>query len=156
MDPELHKIVITAIIYNDGQEFLITKRSMGEEQWPGRWSVPGGKLSKEDYVHTPLTHKNQWYYALTDTLKREVKEEVGLTVGKPEYLLDLIFLRKSGIPTVVLSFFAEYLGGDVRLDDEHSEYAWVRAEDLSNYDLIEGVDHEIKLVDEILRKRKNT
>src|SRR4051812_11254678 len=103
-DKELHKIAITAIIYNDEGKYLITKRAMHEEHFPGRWTVPGGKLSTDDYTNLPLTHHdrhaNQWYFALTNALKREVKEEVNLEIEKPEYLLDLTFIKASGTPVL--------------------------------------------------------
>ena len=47
-DPEkAHYVVATGIIVKDGK-FLIAKRSEKEKRWPGRWTVPGGKLEKKD------------------------------------------------------------------------------------------------------------
>ncbi len=152
-DKELHKVAITAIVYKLDRTFLITKRSAEEEHFPGRWTVPGGKLSTDDYINTPLTHKNQWYYALTNTLKREVMEEVGLEIDKPEYLLDLTFIKGGKTPVLVLSYFAQYLGGEVVLGEDATEFAWISRDEIPKYDLIEGIDHEIKLVDDILKQR---
>ena len=153
-DKELHRIAITAIIHKDGK-FLITKRSMHKKHFPGQWTVPGGGLNVDDYMHLPTKGgENQWYYSLTNGLMREVKEEVGVEIGKPEYLLDLTFIKGDGIPVLVLSYFAEYLSGEVVLDEDATEYAWVGVEDLKNYEFIKGIDHEIKLTDEILKKRK--
>lgn len=157
-DKELHRVATTAIIYNAEGKFLITKRAMHKKHFPGRWTVPGGGLSTDDYTSLPRTHEgdNQWYYSVTNALKREVKEEVGLEIGKPEYLLDLTFIKGDGVPVLVLSYFAEYLSGVVTLDEDATEYKWVSVVDLKNYDLIEGIDHEIEMVDEILKKRKNS
>lgn len=155
-DKELHRVATTAIIYNAEGKFLITKRAMHKKHFPGRWTVPGGGLSTDDYTNLPRTHigDNQWYYSVTNALKREVKEEVGLEIDKPEYLLDLTFIKGDGVPVLVLSYYAEYLSGDVVLDEDATEYKWVSVDELKNYDLIEGIDHEIELVDEILKKRK--
>ena len=153
IDNELHKIAITAVIYKPDRTYLVTKRASHEDHFPGKWTVPGGKLSTDDYINTPLTHKNQWYYALTNTLKREVLEEVGLEIGKPEYLLDLIFIKGGKTPVLVLSYFAEYIGGEVKLNEDATKFAWISADEIHKYDLIEGIDHEIRLVDEILKNR---
>ncbi len=153
-DKELHRIVTTVIIYNDEGKFLITKRSPQKKRFPNKWTVPGGGLNTDDYVSTPESHPGQWYYSLTNTLRREVKEEVGLEIGKPEYLLDLTLIQGDTTPVLVLSYFAEYVSGEVKLDEDSVEFAWISINDISKHDLIDGVDHELKLVDEILRARQ--
>ena len=153
---ELHRIVLTAIIYNDKGQFLITKRSKKQKAFPGQWTVAGGGLEAEDYKDTkPTTSAGQWYYALENTLKREVKEEVNLEIGKPQYLLDLIFIRPDGIPVVVLSYYAPYESGEVALEEGEladTDFAWVTYEEAKDYDLIDGILEEIKMVDDILKK----
>ncbi len=157
-DKELHRVATTAIIYNNEGKFLITKRAPHKKHFPNRWTVPGGGLSTDDYSNLPHTHEagesNQWYYSVTNALKREVKEEVGLDIDTPEYLLDLTFIKGDGVPVLVLSYYTKYLGGDVVLDEDATEFAWVSVDDLKKYDLIEGIDHEIAMVDQILQKRK--
>ena len=153
-DKELHRIAVTAIIYDKERKFLVTQRALHEEYWPGEWTVPGGRITTDDYINTPLTHKNQWYFAVSNALKREVKEEVGVEIGKPEYLLDLTFIKNNGVPVLALSYFAQYLRGKVTLDKDSISFAWISADKIPNYDFIEGVDEEIRMVDEILQKRQ--
>jgi 8-oxo-dGTP pyrophosphatase MutT (NUDIX family) len=153
-DKEMHRIAVTAIIYNREHKYLITKRALNKKRFPGRWTVPGGGLSVDDYINLPMTGKNQWYCSLTNALKREVTEEVGVEIDKPEYLLDLTFIREDNIPVLVLSYFAEYISGEVVLDEDATEFKWITADELKDFDLIEGIDHEIQMVDEILKKRK--
>jgi 8-oxo-dGTP diphosphatase len=153
-DRELHRIVITAIIYNTDHKYLITKRSEKKKAFPGKWTVPGGGLSIDDYINEPPTHKqDQWYYSVEKALRRELREEVNIEVEKPEYLLDLTFIRPDNIPVLVLSYYAKYISGDVKLDEDSTEFAWVTAEEAKNYDLIDGILEEIVEVDEILKKR---
>ena len=156
-DKELHRIALTAIIYRPDQTFLITRRSLAKKAWPGKWTVPGGGLSTDDYIHTEPSH-NQWYNAVEKGLRREVKEETGLDIGTPEYLCDLTFIHPSGFPVLVLSYFAEYVGGKerVQLDPDSVEAAWVTAEQAVTYDMIPGIAEEIKKVDQILQKRNST
>ena len=154
-DKELHRIALTAIIYNREGKFLITKRAMHKKHFPGKWTVPGGGLNTDDYINLPTEGgENQWYYSLTNGLRREVLEEVGLEIGKPEYLLDLTFIKGDGVPVLVLSYYAEYVSGEVKLDEDTVDFKWIDASEAKEYDLIKGIDHEIEMVDEILKKRK--
>lgn len=143
---ELHRVVSTAIIYKD-DKYLILKRSPEKKTYPGRWTVPGGGLEVDDYINTPKTTKDAWYGAVETSLRREIKEECSLEVGKLEYLLDLVFIRPDGIPVITLSFYAPHKSGEVKLDKDSVEYAWVGAGELKNYDLIEGIAEEIEMVD---------
>lgn len=148
---ELHRIVSTAIIYKK-DKFLITRRSLDKKVWPGRWTFPGGGLEIDDYVNTkPTTKSNIWYFALVGSLKREVKEEVGIEMGDVKYLLDLAFIRPDNIPVITLSFYAPWKKGKVKLNNESMGYAWIKANEVKKYDLIEGIDTEIKMVDRILK-----
>ena len=153
-DKELHRIATTAIIYNKAGKFLITKRSLEKKAFPGKWTVPGGGLEVDDYINTQPTHKNdQWYYAIETALRREVKEEVNLEIGKPQYLLDLVFIRPDGIPVLVLSYYCPLISGEVKLDKDSIDYKWVSAEEAKSHDLIDGILEEIKMVEEILKKK---
>ena len=71
----LHEVVITAIIVKDGK-YLITRRSLEKKRFPGKWTVPGGRLETSDYTSLPRETENYWYNVLENTLKREVREEV--------------------------------------------------------------------------------
>ena len=75
----LHEVVITAIIIKD-KKYLVTKRSATKKRFPNMWTVPGGKLESKDYLELPKDTKDYWYNVLERTLRREVKEEVGLDV----------------------------------------------------------------------------
>lgn len=155
---DLHRIAITGIIWKldpDGtRRYLITKRAMTKKAWPGKWTVPGGGLETSDYMSTEATYANsespQWYNAVETTLRREIQEEVGLEVDNIKYLLDLAFIRPDGIPAIVLSFYCRYVGGEVVLDEDATDYAWITAAEIENYDLIQGIDHEIQLVEKSL------
>jgi 8-oxo-dGTP pyrophosphatase MutT (NUDIX family) len=151
---DLHRVVGTVIIHRDSK-FLVTKRSEKLNVLPGLWTVPGGGFEVTDYVDTKPTHKNnQWYRALELGIKREVYEETRLEVGDLTYLTNIAFIRPDGKPCLILSFFAPYLGGDVVLSDEDTEYRWIGVDELDTIELIDGIGEEIKMVDEILKQRK--
>lgn len=148
---KLHYVVATGILIKD-DKFLIVKRSEKEKAYPGRWTVPGGKLVTDDYINEPYDTKDKlWYNVLEKLLKREVKEEVNLDVGKIQYLLSLAYLRSDGFPTIIISLFSDDFKGDIKLCEDLTEYTWVTLEEAKNYDLIEGIHEEIELVDKRIK-----
>ncbi len=147
---ELYRVTVTAIIIRDGK-FLITRRSRNKKAWPGLWTVPGGGMELNDYINTPKTNSDCWYYAVENTLKREVKEEVGLEIGRAKYLLDIAFIRPDSIPAITLSFWCHWKSGEVRLNDESIDCKWVTLEEAKNYELIPGIWGELEMVDKILQ-----
>lgn len=153
-DRELHRIAITAIIYNDKGEYLVTKRSPTKKAFPNKWTVPGGGLEVDDYINDePTNSANQWYGALEKTLRREVKEEVNVEIEKPIYLMDLTFIRPDNIPVLVLSYYAKYQSGEVKLDDDAVGYKWATLAEAKELDMIDGIWEEIELVDSKLAGR---
>lgn len=153
-DKELHRITSTAIIYKDGR-YLILRRNLNKKAFPGKWTVPGGGLETDDYVNLPPSGAGQWYHAIEMSLRREIKEEAGLEVGALNYLVDIAFIRPDGIPVVILSYWANYKSGEVNLDEDNINYAWVSYEEAKNYDLIEGILEEIEMVDNMLKGDNN-
>ncbi len=151
-DKELHRVSTTCIIYNSERKYLVTKRSPHKKAFPNKWTVPGGGLSTDDYVNTPKSYgAPQWYGSVEAALVREVREEVNLEIGKPKYLLDLTFISPAGVPGLVLSYYAPYVSGEVKLDEDAVEYRWVSLAEAKELDLIAGIYEEIEMVEKILK-----
>ena len=147
---ELHRITSTAIVYKDGR-YLIVQRSKNKKAFPGMWTVPGGGLEVDDYINSPKTTLDHWYFAIGNSLRREIKEEVGIEVGKLKYLLDIAFIRPDGVPAVILSYFCNWKSGEVKLNEENIDFKWITFEEVKNYDLVPGLLGEIEMVDKILK-----
>ena len=137
-----HYVVATAIISRNNQ-FLIVKRDKDETAMAGFWAFPGGKLNLTDYFKKPKNTNFHWHHILDYLLMRECKEEVGLEISNIRYVRNLAFIRPDNIPTVVLSFMADYHAGEVRLNEELSKYAWVTLAEARNYNLIDGLYEEL-------------
>jgi hypothetical protein len=60
-------------------------------------------------------------------------------------------VRPDGHPVVVFSFWAKYKSGEVALNHEMTDFAWVTAEEAKTYDMINGIDNEIAEVAKILQ-----
>lgn len=148
-----HYVAATVIVVKDGK-YLITKRASTKDDFGGRWTVPGGKLEKKDYINSEKESKYQWYNVLEKLAKREVKEETNLEIEKIDYVTSLVFIRKDGVPALVISLYADYKSGEVKLGEEETDYAWVTLEEAKNYDLIEGIYEEIEMLDKILKGEK--
>jgi 8-oxo-dGTP pyrophosphatase MutT (NUDIX family) len=155
---DLHRIVLTAIIYrpkeDGGFEYLVTKRSPDKKVYPNLWTVPGGGLEAGDYENKEKTTSEGWYFVLEDVLRREVRTEVNIEIGKPKYLLDLIFIRPDGVPVVTLSYYVPFIGGEVKLVDEEeggdTEFRWITPTEALEIEMIPGIPQEIEAVDRIL------
>ena len=147
----LHEVVITGIIVKDGK-YLITRRSLNKKRFPGKWTVPGGKLEVSDYKDLPKETEHYWYNVLEKVLKREVKEEVGIEIKNIEYVTSLATIHDDGSPSLVISCIAKYVSGEIKLqEDETDKYVWVSLEEAKTYDLLDGIYDEIVMA-ENLRK----
>ncbi|OGZ42254.1 MAG: hypothetical protein A3C80_01415 [Candidatus Ryanbacteria bacterium RIFCSPHIGHO2_02_FULL_45_43] len=143
----LHEVAITAIVVKDGK-YLITRRSPNKKRFPGMWTVPGGKMETSDYLELPKDTEHYWYNVLEQTLRREVKEEVGIDIDNIEYVTSLATIHADGNPSLVISCVAHYAGGDITLKpDESDKHAWVNLEEAKKYQLIDGIYDELVMVE---------
>ncbi len=60
---KVHYVTATVILVKNGK-FLITKRAEWEKAFPGKWTVPGGKLEVLDYVLKEKDTSSHWYNML--------------------------------------------------------------------------------------------
>jgi len=114
MTTQLFKITQNAIIQNQEKAILILKHNTG------KWLLPGGKIQKG----------KSWM----DALKREIKEETGITKFEIKKILDIDSWTENETSYYVVTFVAKILKVDkITLSDEHIDYAWVKFPDIDNY-----------------------
>lgn len=147
---KLFKVVITAIVVKDGK-FLVMQRSANEKKFPSRWTVPGGKLTTDDYVHLPKTTPDYWYNVLENTLCREVREEAGIEIDNIRYVTSLADAREGDDPSLVISCLADYASGEVTMDASMTDFRWVTLAEAKSVDLIEGIYEELEIAERVLR-----
>jgi 8-oxo-dGTP pyrophosphatase MutT (NUDIX family) len=147
---KLFKVIITAIVAKDGK-YLVLQRAGWEKKFPLRWTVPGGKLSTEDYIHRRKDTPDYWYNVLEETLRREVAQESGVKIKNIRYVTSLADARPDMDPSLVISCLADYAGGKIKMDDSMVDYRWVDLKDARKIDLIEGIYDELVLADKMLR-----
>ncbi len=158
---KLFHLLATAIVlkepYKKGisPRYLILQRAGHEKTFPGMWTVPGGKLSTDDYTDLPRETEHYWYSVMEKALKREVKEEANIDIKNIWYLTSLARTIDRGYGSLVLSFVADYAGGKVKLDDDMQDFAWVTYKEAKKYSLIDGILDELYMTERKLAGEKD-
>lgn len=157
---QAHYVVATCILVKDGK-FLIAKRANWEKAFPGKWTVPGGKLEVLDYALRKKDTSEHWYNILENLVKREVKEEVNLDLKNIGYVTSLVYIRSDNIPMLIISLWAEPVGSvldghdsgepKLKLCNALTDFKWVTLEEAKDYDLIEGIYEELEILDAKLK-----
>jgi 8-oxo-dGTP diphosphatase len=115
--------VAAAVIYHDGR-YLITRRKPGTHL-EGLWEFPGGKREPGE--------------TLEDCLRREIREELGVTISEP--VLFQVVRHDYPEKSVELHFFRCTIQSDSVLL-EGTDLRWVTSEELSLFAFPEA-DHAL-------------
>jgi 8-oxo-dGTP pyrophosphatase MutT (NUDIX family) len=150
-DDKLFYFVANVVVFRESDgRCLILKRSEREKAHPSKYAVPGGKLEWLNLDINKPTRLNgdviDFENAVELLLQREVMEEAGVEIEhKLEYINSVAFVRPDGIPVVLVKFAARYKSGDVKIEEgSFTDYKWVNASEVKNYDCIKGIHEEIE------------
>ena len=121
--PKQPIVGVGAVIIHRGR-ILLEKRK--NEPGRGKWSIPGGLVE--------LGEKCE------QTAIREVKEETGLTVDRPEHLdvVDNVDLDENGrvkYHFVIIDFLVRLKGGKLKASSDAAELKWVPLKEVEEYTL---------------------
>lgn len=138
-----------AIVNQRDKTCLLLKRDESEKVFPGKWAFPGGKLEHRDVAdlleklgQAPIDGVDN---ILARLAAREAKEECGLNVSESVGIIikDKVFIRPDNVPVFMVTIASKYIGGEVVLEEgAFTDYAWVKAAELDNYDCIDDVKKE--------------
>jgi mutator protein MutT len=121
--PKQPIIGVGAVIIKDGK-ILLEKRK--NEPGKGKWSIPGGLVELGETIE--------------QTVIREVKEETGLEVEKPEHI-DVVdnVVRDDNSEIkyhfVIIDYFVMLKGGTLKATSDAEELRWVTFDEVEKYDL---------------------
>lgn len=149
-----HYVVVTGILVKEGK-YLIVKRAESEKAFPGKWTVPGGKIEVKDYLDKPKDTSHHWYAVLETALRREMLEETGLEIRDIGYVTSMVYMRSDTIPCLIVSLYASPTSENITLCNALTEYAWVSLEDAVHYDMVEGMYDELCMLDTYLKTGKH-
>jgi nucleoside triphosphatase len=123
---------VGALIFNDQNQLLIVKT----HKWKGNYTIPGGHVEMGEY--------------LEDALRREIQEETGLTMTTAnflcfqEFVYDDSFWQKKHF--IFFDFVCRVEAGEVQLNDEAEEYAWVEIDRIDEYPVDVYLKHSLDLI----------
>ncbi len=106
------ELAVSAAIFRDGR-VLVVRRV--RQPAAGSWTLPGGRVELGETLVAAVT--------------REVAEETALTIrvrglaGYREVILDQA-IEGRGRHFVILPFAAQWLSGEVRLNEELGDFGW--------------------------------
>jgi 8-oxo-dGTP pyrophosphatase MutT (NUDIX family) len=113
MDHALWQVAVKALLFDgNGQLLKLTTPD-------GYLDFPGGRVDESE-------RELPW----AESLKREVAEELGeavrFAIGEMAFVSKRAY-QKDGVThhIAAIYFVARYIGGEVRLSDEHAEYGWI-------------------------------
>jgi len=119
--PKQPLVGVGAVLVCSGK-ILLEKRK--NEPGKGKWSIPGGLVELGEEAE--------------QTAIREVREETGLTVEKPELIdvLDNVELDEDGrvkYHFVIIDYSLRLKGGTLKASSDAAELRWVNLDELESY-----------------------
>lgn len=116
------KIYLTKSVVRFKDKYLLLKKAEDiVAENVGKWECPGGRIDKDEDPEKAVL--------------REIKEETGL---KCEIIRELPFLHKRNkkYESLCHVYLVQALSNKIKLSSEHSEYKWVRPEEVKNMPLV--------------------
>ncbi|MBI2993277.1 MAG: NUDIX hydrolase [Gammaproteobacteria bacterium] len=133
-------------VIEDADNRLLLLHRYTKTTWgPGKWGFPSGHIEARESPE--------------ECSLRELHEELG-SEPKVELVKPFGPVRDTfygGLYEIHL-FHYRYLGGEIRLNDEHTDFNWVAKVDFKKYDSMNGIDEDILYLNiwprEFLREEK--
>ena len=118
------------VVENRHSEILLLKRSAASKYGPGLWGFPAGHIEDSESPE--------------ECASRELFEEIGSDISAK--LIRQLAPVRDEIPGKIYEFYLfhlRWLAGKVKLNHEHTAYAWVNRHDYINYPAMRGVDLDL-------------
>jgi len=107
---------VCALVRRD-RRVLALRRSLAKDAAPGIWEAVSGRLEPGE---DPL-----------EAVHREIREESGLTVRIDPRPWAAYATDRAGVPMLIVYYVADWIAGDLRLSEEHSEGRWMDADEFA-------------------------
>jgi 8-oxo-dGTP diphosphatase len=117
-----YRLAVKAVILDARKRCLVIRRSNACRNFVGCWEWPGGKVDPEEEFATAVI--------------REVREETSLEVEITGFTGATCF-EMPAVHVVLLCMAARIRDGEIRLSEEHDQFAWVPLAELERWRLPE-------------------
>lgn len=124
MDTTLFQYCQKIVVFTEAGDAVLLAKRKGEVDFNSTYSFIGGKMEITDG-------------GFVAGLRREKNEEVGDKVALdvfPHASFNEYYTKKNGQAMVLPHIYAIYRGGDIVLNEEYSEYAWVKTSELPAFE----------------------
>jgi len=123
------QVGVKILLKNKDRKYLVVRRSA--EKYPevgAKWDIVGGRINLG--------------LSLIENLKREVKEETGLEIIYEPKLITAQDILK-GDKHIVRLTYTGFASGEVKLDEEATEYKWLTLEEISKLEPLDKYFKEV-------------
>ena len=118
---------------NDDDDYiLLLKRNAQRRTSPNKWQTPSGFINEGESAE--------------EAILREVKEETALdgTIKKSGSVFEVI---DQWARWIIIPFLILVKSDKVVIDNkEHSEFKWIKVDEISNFECVKGIDEDLKAV----------
>lgn len=121
-----------AFIVDEKKRLLIVKKSPNEAIDAGLWVIPGGKVKQNENV--------------ISALKREVKEETGLSVVSNRWIGEDVFKVDDKYFHAAHFLCKVKSTKKIRLEKNLLEYKWITKSEINNFEIPKNIRKEIENV----------
>lgn len=111
---------------------LLLKRNAQRRTSPNKWQTPSGFINEGESAE--------------EAILREVKEETALdgTIKKSGSVFEVI---DQWARWIIIPFLILVKSDKVVIDNkEHSEFKWIKVDEISNFECVKGIDEDLKAV----------
>lgn len=111
---------------------LLLKRNAQRRTSPNKWQTPSGFINEGESAE--------------EAILREVKEETALdgTIKKSGSVFEVI---DQWARWIIIPFLILVKSDKVIIDTkEHSEFKWIKVDEISNFECVKGIDEDLKAV----------
>ncbi len=118
------------LIETNQNQLLLLKRRTDAKIGGGLWCFPAGHIEPGENPH--------------QCALREMEEEISIRfLCKPLQQIGPVRDTLYGGKFEIYLFHQRWGGGVIKLNREHTDYAWVSKEDYHHYQVVDGIDEDI-------------
>jgi 8-oxo-dGTP diphosphatase len=124
--------VIGVVVKLNDDRILLLKRNAQRRTSPNKWQTPSGFIKEGESAE--------------EAVLREVKEETSLdgTIKKSGRAFEVV---DEWARWIIVPFLISVISDKVVIDTkEHSEFRWVKVDEISSFECVEGIDEDLKAV----------